>query len=117
MIHVLHVYRIPTTNSLSFVSALRHGGCWHEFARNLRGYVGTDVIQSHDNPSLYLATEFWISEDLRDQSLYFPGIAAHRQQIDNLAVAHWNLGSFSFPPYADGSMDLSSRQPRIHRIS
>jgi hypothetical protein len=99
MIRTVSIFIVAPVKVPAFISALRAGGLWQALNRQLLpGLAGTDLIRSRQRPAVFLATDFWISEEDYERSRLAPACLLLAQFLRALTICQIDLGIFALPP-------------------
>lgn len=99
MIHSIRVYVVAAAQIDPFATAVRDGGLWHHLIRQtVPGWIATDLLQSKTCPTIFVAMDFWSSEQAYLRYRRNPARAVLERFLCKLTTHQIDLGMFSFPP-------------------
>lgn len=111
MIYALRLFEVDAAKCVAFTSAFDQGGLWYETAAKLPGHLFTQLLRHEGKRQIYLAFEFWDTEEL---------FLLSRKSVSAIALHYWaqsaaryclNLGTFHFRNADHES--TSCQNPRI----
>lgn len=102
MTYVLRLFEVNAVQRAAFTSAFDYGGLWQEIASTLPGHLFTHLLKHAGIPDLYLAIEFWDTEEHFASAHESAQVLALHQWLRSSTRAHYSFGAFHFRSHDDG---------------